>query len=384
MNLRTIFVATSAAALLVGCGGQNASSGGYGGFDSSLGRGANSSGPNNPNSPAPVPNVAAWPSENGVPVLVRGVNLPVFEGKEGHDLGKNPFTKDEVWYKSEAVDKQFQEISDFGFNVVRIFLFEKAEGLKVSKDGYVTGLDETFTKNLGDMVERARGHKLRVYLSFTDGWPEGLKNPVLDKKAMDAYFKHAVAPIARQFKGNDGVFAFDLITDVESLTTPAGKDAKAATWEQVQKFVKAGVELIKKQDPERLLTVGNASLTALGKAQYSNLGLDFFDVKHLDDKGNMPVAKDLKVDRPVLVGSFGTAGTERNDELQASSIKAFVLSAPQKGYAGYLFSNYGYKDSKDIQSLIGPDGKARPALEALKSVMKEVVAPPALPISSRL
>ncbi|MEZ0324810.1 MAG: cellulase family glycosylhydrolase [Fimbriimonas sp.] len=378
MNLRTILVASSAAAVLAGCGGQNASSGGYGGFDSSLGRGANTFGPNNPNSPAPVPNVAAWPSESGVPVLVKGVNLPVFEGQEGHDLGKNPFSpKDEVWYKAEAVDKQFQDLSDIGFNVVRVFLFEKGEGLKVSKDGYVTGLDETFSKNLSDMVERGRAHKLRVYLSFTEGWPEGLKNPVLDKKAMDAYFKHAVAPITRQFKSNDGVFAFDLITGVEALTTPTGKDAKAATWEQVQKFVKAGVELIKKQDPERLLTVGNASIAAVGKAQYANLGLDFYDVKHMDDKGDMPIAKDLKLDRPILVGSFGQAASERSDEIQTSSIKAFVLSAPLKGYAGYLFSNYGYKDSKDIQSLIGPDGKARPALEALKTVMKEVVVPPA-------
>ncbi len=377
MNLRTILVASSAAALLVGCGGQNASSSGYGGFDSSLGKGANTFGPNNPNSPAPVPNVAAWPNENGVPVLVRGVNLPYFDGKAGHDLGKNPFSPtDEVWYKADAVDKQFQELADIGFNVVRVFLFEKGEGLKVSKDGYVTGLDETFSKNLGDMVERGRVHKLRIYLSFTEGWPDGLKNPVTDKKALDAYFKHAVAPIARKFKSNDGVFAFDLITGVEALTAPAGKDTKAATWEQVQKFVKAGVELIKKQDPERLITVGNASVGAIGKAQYANLGLDFYDVKHLDDKGDMPVAKDLKLDRPILIGSFGQAAEERSDAIQESAIKAFVLAAPQKGYAGYLLSNYGYKDSKDIQSLIGPDGKARPALEALKNVMKEVVVPP--------
>jgi hypothetical protein len=323
--------------------------------------------------------VAAWPSENGVPVLVRGVNLQAFEGQAGHDLGKNPFAPNEaVWYKSEAVDKQLQELSDIGFNVVRISLFEHGEGLKIDKEGQVNGLDETFTKNLEDMVQKAQAHKLRVYFTFTDGWPDGLKNPITDKKAMEAYFKHAVAPITRKFKGNDGVFAFDLISSVENLPAPKPtekdkeKQAKPATWDQVRAFVKSGVELIKKQDPERLITIGSASLGAISKAEYANLGLDFYDVKHRDDKGDLPIAKDLKLDRPIIIGSFGQAAAERSDEVQTAAVKALVLSAPQKGFAGYVFSNYGHKDSKDIQSFIGPDGKARPALEALKTVMKEV------------
>jgi hypothetical protein len=140
--------------------------------------------------------------------------------------------------------------------------------------------------------------------------------------------------------------------------------------------VKSGVELIKKQDPERLITVGSASLGAVGKAQYANLGLDFYDVKHRDDKGELPIAKELKLDRPILIGSFGQASPERNDDVQTAAVKALVLGAPQRGYAGYLFSNYGFKDSKDIQSFIGVDGKPRPALEALKSVMKEATTTP--------
>jgi hypothetical protein len=381
---RPLLLAPCAALVLVGCGGQS-NSGGYGGFDSSLGTSNKFNSASNPNSPAPVPNVAAWPSENGAPVLVRGVNLPAFEAQTGHDLGKNPFRPgDAVWYKADAVDKQFQELADIGFNVIKMPLFENGEGLKV-KDGSVSGLDETFTKNLEDLVERARAHKVKLYLAFTDGWPQGLKNPASDKKAQDAYFKNAVGPIARKFKANEGVFAFDFATNASGLTMAAapalaGKEsteAKAVTWDQARAFIKSGIEVIKKQDPERLVTSGGASLESIGKGQYANLGLDFYDLKVFSDKGELPIARELRLDRPVIVGSFGQSAGELSDEAQASALKAFVLSAPKKGYAGYLFANYGGKDVKDINGLINAEGKARPALEALKNVMKEATPPPA-------
>ncbi|HSI72423.1 MAG TPA: cellulase family glycosylhydrolase [Fimbriimonas sp.] len=374
MNLRNIIWATSIAALLTGCGGTNsATNGSYGGYDSMGGRSNYST--TNPNSPAPVPNVAAWPSENGAPVLVRGVNLPVFDGQTGHDLGKNTLKPNEaVWYKQDAVDARFQELSDIGFNVVRIFLFEDGEGLKV-KDGTVTGLDETFTKNLEDMVERARAHKLRVFLAFSDSWPAALKSPFADKKAADNYVKSAIAPLARKLKGNDAVFAFDVANNVENLPTPESKDgkAKAATWDEVRAFIKSTVEVIKKQDPERLMTVGGASLEALQKGQYAGLGLDFYDMKLLSDKAEMPIAKEIKLDRPIIIGSFGQATKEANDEMFTAATKALVLNAPQRGYAGFLFANY---NSKDANSLLNAEGKARPALEAIKNVMKEAAAPP--------
>jgi hypothetical protein len=377
MNLRNILWASCAGVLLAGCGGSNsATSGSYGGYD--MGGNRNSLTGNNPNAPAPVPNVAAWPSENGAPVLVRGVNLPVFDGQTGHDLGKNALKPDAaVWYKQDAVDARFQELSDIGFNVVRIYLFEDGEGLKL-KDGTVTGLDESFSKNLDDMVERARAHKLRVFLAFSDSWPAALKSPFADKKAGDSYVKNAVAPLARKLKANDAVFAFDIANGVETLPTPESKDgkAKAATWDQVRAFLKSTGEVIKKQDPERLLTVGGASVEALQKGQYAGLGLDFYDLKLMNDKGEMPIAKELKLDRPVLIGSFGVAASEKNDELLTAAAKSLILNAPQRGFAGYLFANYGSKEAKDVNSLIDAEGKARPALEAIKNVMKEAAAPP--------
>jgi hypothetical protein len=309
----------------------------------------------------------------GKPSFVVGMNVATFSGQPSRELGKNQLEPNsEPAYNAKTVNLGLQDIAIAGCNIVRVRLFDKLDGLTFDSNGLVTGIDPTFLKNMSDMLGKAENNKLQVYVCLSGPWSSltSVKNPITDPNARTAYFKKAVVPLVGNLRGRASVFAIDIIDEVEADV--AGKDGnstdKGATWDQARDFIKAAVDIIKSADPQRLVSSGSGlhGFQNVKAGKFSKLGLDFYDFHIYDDAGNLPATKELRVDRPVLVGSCGQNSKKLDNDLQAKADIAFLTNAQKQGYAGALLTEYG-KDPDNVQSLLDKDGKHRPVYAQIQS-----------------
>ncbi len=352
--------------ILAGCGGtQTGDMTGYNSgsrsLDSNMVSSANSFG-------AATLGSKLLPLAAGKTAFVTGINISSFGGATDREFGKNPFSPEsEVSYNSKQVGTTLSDLSGIGGNVVRIRLFQKFNGLKVDSAGMVSGLDETFLKNLSDLLDKAENSKVQVYVSLGDPWSESqsVKNPVSDINARNNYLKKAITPLAGKLKGRPSVFAIDVFNEIEGEV--AGKEGnlsdKGVNWDQARGFLKATVDVIKSVDPQRLVSAGSGKhgWSNVRSGKFAKLGLDFYDVHVFDDKGVLPPIKDLKVDRPVLIGACGQESKKSDPELQAKADLGFLDSAQKQGYAGAILSEVGNGIDNPL-NLLDKDGKHKPVL----------------------
>jgi hypothetical protein len=309
----------------------------------------------------------------GKPAFITGMVVSSFTGQADRELGKNPLLpKEEVAYNPKTVAAALQDISGVGCNAIHIVVFDKLDGLKLDSNGLVSGLDDAFLKNLSDLLSKAETSKIQVYVSFYGGWntQTTIKNPLTDKDARAAYLKFAVTPLTNKLKGRPSVLAIDVNNEIESSI--AGKEGnltdKGITWDQARDFIKATTNVIKSVDPARLVTCSSADHTWLNlkSGKFSKLGLDFYDFHYFDDKAAFPAVKDLRLDRPVIIGECGQKSTKADNDVQAKADVAFLTNSLQQGYAGALISEYT-KDADNIQSVFDKEGKHRPVFAQVQT-----------------
>ena len=309
----------------------------------------------------------------GKPAFVTGMVVSSFTGQPDRELGKNPLLpKEDVGYSPKTVAGALQDISGLGCNGVHIVLFDKLDGLKLDSNGLVSGLDDTFVKNVSDLLSKAETSKVQVYVSLYGGWNSQttVKNPLTDKDARAAYLKFAVTPLANKLKGRSSVLAIDVNDGMESSI--AGKEGnlsdKGITWDQARDFIKATTNVIKSVDPSRLVTCSSTDHTWLNlkAGKFSKLGLDFYDFHIFDDKGTLTPVKDLRLDRPVIIGACGQKSLKADNDVQAKADVAFLTNALQQGYAGALISEYS-RDPDNVQGVFDKEGKHRPVLTQIQT-----------------
>jgi hypothetical protein len=305
--------------------------------------------------------VAVWPMVDGKAAVIRGIGVPSIYLAPAKSGEPNPYSGD----KAEAALK---DIADLGFNVAKVWAFPNHRGLKLNKDGGVTGIEDATLKNLSDLVERARANKIQLYISLNDDFSGLAKSPLDDKKSAESYAKSVLVPVTRKLKGNEGVFAFDLMSAVEQEATAKVKDR---TWDVVRTYLKTATDFIKKEDPQRLVSAGPVNVETLQGGKLAGLGLDFYSFVRMDDKGALPDPAALKLDRPVMVGMMSQSSNEKNDELQSNALKTFIRNADAANYAGFVIWNYSSRPEDAASSIIGSDGKHRPAADVIKSTIAE-------------
>ena len=314
----------------------------------------------------------------GKSTFVTGLNVTSFSGQPGREFGKNPGepTQDPS-YTPKTVTSALQDISEFGCNAIRIILFNKLDGLKLDSNGIVTGVDESFVKNLSDMLGKAESAKLHVYVCLSSNWaPQtSAKNPITDVAARSAFLKNAVTPLIGKLRGRSTVLALDVIDGIESDV--AGKDGnktdKGATWDQAREYIRATVDIVKSVDSQRLVTCSSSLHGAdnLKAGKFSKLNLDFYDFHVFEDQAGLPTVKELRLDRPVILGSCGQKNSKVDNELQAKTDIAFLTNAFQNGYAGALLSEYG-KGAEASLSLTDNEGKHRPVVAQIQSFVSNL------------
>lgn len=306
-----------------------------------------------------------WPASD----FVFGVNLAWFEDQYGHDIGPDAkYPNHPVWYNPTLVSRYLHDIKEIGFQVVRFWIMERAENWCVDADGIVTGLRDTFLRNLDDLLQRADDAGLRLYLCFTETWNElAIPSPVRDARQQDAYLDRAVRPIVRRLRGSDVVWAFDVFNELESETRDDARHQVGV--DQAQQFVRRNVEAIKAEDSGRLVSSGSGhfGFDAVRHGNYANLGLDFYDVHAYGDDGILPPAVELNTDRPVILGECGQGTRVDDDHLQRTSVMAFLVNAVRNGYAGCFVWRYG--PNEEFFELMRQDGRSRPVVSDIREFL---------------
>ena len=125
--------------------------------------------------------------------FLAGVNSPspIFADKYANDLGRNQFSGSELWHwpytdpitfdftKPETnpalplltqqpalISQFFQSIQ--GVDVVRIWLFERLEGIRFDANRKIIGIDCDLLTNLAAILNSASSNGVKVYLCLFD------------------------------------------------------------------------------------------------------------------------------------------------------------------------------------------------------------------------
>jgi len=197
--------------------------------------------------------------------FVVGINLPWLKGRYGTDLSYNQFSGRQLWeYPYEKpIDYDFTRpdpnppkplvkedpqilSSTFdkfeGIDVVRIWLFERLEGLVFDQNNNLLGIHPSMIESINQLLEIAQAKHFQVYFCLLNGWdakwelPEQLKNiehrvkkynewagtiaEILKRlvKEPEDYCDRILAPFVNLIQNNPSVYAVDLMNEPEGLT----------------------------------------------------------------------------------------------------------------------------------------------------------------------
>ena len=306
---------------------------------------------------------------DGREFYVHGVNLPWLDGHYGSYLAPSHVHPEwGVQYRHEAMRQRLSQIQSLHVNVVRLFLFNDLQGFQTDPNGNITGLDAVFFQNLDDTIALASTLSLKLYLVILDGVREHPDIPIeremFSNPARRAQFESAVvAPLARRYRGNATVFAFDVLNESNhEVDGPIG-------WNDLRALVRDTAAAIHAEDRERLVSCSlikaNAKSLSLIEDRYADLGLDFYDMHQYGDDPDLPTIPAKELEKPVVLGEFGQA-EGGGEEQQAAAAAKFLDQARSRGWAGALMWAFDFPGSPKEHRLMNADGGWRKAASVLK------------------
>lgn len=310
--------------------------------------------------------------------FVLGLNLAWFDGDYGHDLGPS---HPEGWkpsFTEEKCRKYFKEVSSMGCRVVRVWAFERQEGLVFdSKDRLVTGLDPLFLKNCDSLMKIAQENRLFIYWTLLNHLiveDEGGKHMSLLRVPEEgrSYNENAVVPFLKRYGNHPAFWAVDLMNEAEGAI--GGIDAlsgaydprKGCTWKTMRAFLKETITAVRREVPKIKISSSSGWHEYKNLDKFSGLGLDFLDWHSYRDDADIPDRSKLgNRGIPIIIGECGPKDKGKNDQLQKRNWEAYLYGAYKKGYAGILPWSYGKPGGNDNFNLVNADGSWRPATQAL-------------------
>ncbi len=231
--------------------------------------------------------------------VVRGVTYGTFRPRD--DGERFPST--------EVARRDFAAMADAGFNTVR-----------------------TYTAPSDDIIDAAATSGVRLFAGLhTNDWRYLVGTSRREqRRQMDAAERH-VREVARRWQGRPEIFALSLGNEVP---------ADVVRWfgsRRVAASIARLAEVVKEEDPERLITYGNypsAEYLALDTLDFLTFNV-FLDDAH-DLRAYLNRLHSLAEDRPLVLGEFGRHVGDGLDEehQQAQLLDAQYEVALERGVAG--------------------------------------------------
>jgi hypothetical protein len=251
----------------------------------------------------------------GSPPLI-GVNLPWFGQGYGHDLGRNASHPGWPPYFDPAAARRLLELlAARGVRLLRIWLFEDAEGLELDAAGRVTGIDSAFAHNLGELAALLRELRFRVYWVLLDANSVGRRNDavtrsvLIDPEATARFCRHALAEVLPGV--SDLAWGVDLCNEPEALIAgeTGNNTGLGFEWWQIRPA------LLRLRAAASRSLEGVPASVGSGYQEHRNVAagvldlpeLDFLDFHSHGMEGPPAHAGAVAPGRPVVIGELGVS-----------------------------------------------------------------------------
>lgn len=315
--------------------------------------------------------------------FLAGVNNAIFSGAYAGDLGHNQFSGSELWHwpytdpltvdltqpetnlakplltnQPGMIDQYFQSIQ--GLDVVRVWLFERLEGIRFDSAKKIIGIDSELLDNLKAILDAASSREVKVYICLFDAWvvknqpPSGLPPSRLSHYASwnatireimkdivdnpNDFVSNALDPLVDSIAAHPAVYAIDVMNEPEGMI----EDTPVVTSSSMRNYVSQCCSVIR---PQLQASIG--CMRSNTAKNYSNLPIDFCDL-HVYNQGASldPYRPASYSNKPCIVGECGypvnnTNAVERATK-EVQTAEDFVEEALSMGYSGCLVWNQDF------------------------------------------
>lgn len=312
-----------------------------------------------------------------MPKFLTGVNNGWFAGDYAKDLGRNQFSGAELWHwphndpvpidlampdpnpptplltaQPQLVNQYFQQIQ--GIDIVRIWVFERLEGIRFDAQKKIIGIDGELLTNLIAILDAASAHNVKVYLCLFDSWvvknqpPQGLPQHRLDnyqswnmavrnimKDIVDNphdFTTNVLTPLVDAIANHPSVYAIDVMNEPEGMT----QDTPVVSNSSMRNYISQCCSVIK---PRLKASVG--CMRSSTAKSYANLPIDFCDFHSYNESANIdPYLLSSFENKPCIIGECGYPVNDANAAARAvhevQTAKDFVDRTLNKGYSACL------------------------------------------------
>jgi hypothetical protein len=319
-----------------------------------------------------------------------GVNIAWLNDDFGYDFGYNPYILGKIPLYDRAVepdicDVYFADIATQGFEVIRLWLFERLEGLlfdpvrfdpaeipdpaeirpwrrrREIQQSYflynwprVTGVDPSLLTNVRRVMQKAQNHGIQIYWCILStagvaGDPDAPSNWAINQlihspDLRTEFWQNAFRPFLstiREFHSN--VFAIDLVNEPEGLASPWHHRTELD--EGIRGYISEGANICREPEYDYACSVGFSKRnTVRENAEFlRDNHLTFFDFHSYGSGRGLEVyrATDYSDMPNCIVGEFGSQVRQPNDIRLSEVIRNYMNNAWECNYNGCFIWRYG-------------------------------------------
>ena len=327
-----------------------------------------------------------------------GVNNAWFCNRYANDIGYNQYSDRRLWQRPytdgishidfskpdpnpprplisenpEILKIYFSSIS--GLDIVRVWLFERLEGLCFDENQNVIRIDNEFLMNIKKILDTAESYNVKVYFCLFDSWAVKYKPPnELPKSRIpsyrvwnstvtqimksiiefpDLFISNILNPLIEKFGDLPAVYGIDLINEPEGMF----KFKKIVSESSMRNYIRSCTTTIKQR-----LKTSVGCMSAKTAKSYSSLPIDFCDIHPYNKKARVDQYYSNKYNNksciigecgyPVNAHFFRTGFSRRkNNEVQIA--KKFLMNSFKNGYSGCLIWEHDFTSDENKRNII--------------------------------
>lgn len=223
-----------------------------------------------------------------------GVNLPWLFGSYGHDLAPNEHHPS--WgsaFDGGRLEQPFRDARALGFDAVRIWICEHAEGL-VTRGGVIEGVHPLLLERLARVQDAAARHELALYPTLLDAnsWKrEGdfvTHAIVADPDATARFAERVALPIVRVLDPAQ-TLALEVLNEPEVMTREcaASVDEPSVGWDVIGRAIATIGDAVRAERPGLRVTSGTMHVF-VPHLLSSGARVDAIDVHMYHEDGALP------------------------------------------------------------------------------------------------
>jgi hypothetical protein len=269
----------------------------------------------------------------------------------------------------QLINGYFQQIQ--GIDIVRIWVFERLEGIRFDAQKKIMGIDSSLLTNLTAILNAANSAGVKVYLCLFDSWvvknrppPQGLpQNRYADyhgwytavknimKDIIDNphdFTSNVLSPLVNQIANHPAVYTIDVMNEPEGMI----QDTPLVSSSSMRNYITQCCSVIR---PQLQASVG-CMRSRLAKS-YSNLPVDFCDFHSYNESGNLdPYIPQSYEGKPCIVGECGYPVSDSNKSIRSvhevQTAENFVQNALGNGYSACIIWNKDFTNLANDATVI--------------------------------